>query len=120
MKTILFVFGTRPEAIKVAPVIQCFAKQHERFCPVVVVTAQHREMLDQVLELFSIQVNYDLNIMKPDQTLAQVTARALPGLDQLMDEIRPEFVFVQGDTTTTFIAALVALPATGRRRCVKR
>lgn len=107
-KTVLFIFGTRPEAIKMAPLIHRFAEQSERFRSVVVVTAQHREMLDQVLELFAIQIDYDLNIMTPEQTLAQITARALTGLDQLMGQIRPDFVFVQGDTTTTFAGALTA------------
>ena len=107
-KKLLFIFGTRPEAIKLAPVIKMFAGQAEKFKTVVVVTAQHRQMLDQVLELFQIRSDYDLNIMLHDQSLAQITARALEGLDQILGRESPDLVFVQGDTTTTFVGALAA------------
>jgi UDP-N-acetylglucosamine 2-epimerase (non-hydrolysing) len=107
-KTVAFIFGTRPEAIKMAPLIQLFEKQPEHFHSVVIVTAQHREMLDQVLGVFSIGIHHDLNIMTPDQTLVQVTTRALTGLDRVISQIRPDFVFVQGDSTTTFVGALAA------------
>ena len=107
-KKLLFIFGTRPEAIKLAPVIKMFAGQGEKFKTVVVVTAQHRQMLDQVLELFQIRSDYDLNIMLHDQSLAQITARALEGLDEILGRESPDLVFVQGDTTTTFVGALAA------------
>ena len=107
-KTILFIFGTRPEAIKMAPLVQRFAEQTEKFRSVVAVTAQHREMLDQVMELFNIRANYDLNIMTPNQTLAALTAKAMTALDHVIRDVCPDFVFVQGDTTTTFIGALAS------------
>jgi UDP-N-acetylglucosamine 2-epimerase (non-hydrolysing) len=105
---ILFVFGTRPEAIKMAPVVKQFAQFDTDFEAVSVVTAQHRDMLDQVLELFAIKPKYDLNIMTTDQTLSQISARALKGLDAIFSKELPDLIFVQGDTTTTFIAALTA------------
>ncbi len=107
-KKVIFIFGTRPEAIKLAPVINSFFKNTKRFKTLVVVTAQHRQMLDQVLELFAITPDYDLDIMVHDQTLAQVTAMALTGIDELLAKEQPDFVFVQGDTTTTFTGALAA------------
>jgi UDP-N-acetylglucosamine 2-epimerase (non-hydrolysing) len=107
-KKVIFTFGTRPEAIKLATVIKKFAENNHEFKPVVVVTAQHRQMLDQVLELFQIQPDYDLNIMSHDQTLSQITARALEGLDHILDREKPDIMFVQGDTTTTFVGALSA------------
>ncbi|MBN2319886.1 MAG: UDP-N-acetylglucosamine 2-epimerase (non-hydrolyzing) [Acidobacteria bacterium] len=102
------IFGTRPEAIKLAPLIKRFKDNPERFEATTIVTAQHREMLDQVLDLFSIQPDYDLNIIRPRQELAQITARAIAGLDPVLNEVKPDFVMVQGDTTTTFIGALAA------------
>lgn len=107
-KKILFIFGTRPEAIKLAPVINSFFKNAKRFKTVVVVTAQHRQMLDQVLELFAITPDYDLDIMSHDQSLPQVAAKALEGLDGFLAQEHPDLVFVQGDTTSTFIGALAA------------
>jgi len=101
------VFGTRPEAIKLAPLIQRLSKQPE-FDPVSIVTAQHREMLDQVLHTFHIRPRYDLGIMRRNQTLADIVARAVGKLDQLFKEIRPGGVLVQGDTVTTFVASLAA------------
>ena len=103
----MVVFGTRPEAIKVAPVIKALAES-PLFRPVVAVTAQHRSMLDQVLELFEIVPDYDLNIIRDRQTLTDVTVNALSGLSPLMAEARPDAVLVQGDTTTTFAGALAA------------
>jgi len=106
--TILTIFGTRPEAIKLAPVIQQLRADPERFNCVVGVTAQHREMLDQVLTLFDISPHFDLDIMRPDQTLFDVTTRAMSGLQPVLEQARPDLVLVQGDTTTAFIAALAA------------
>ncbi len=100
MKTILFIFGTRPEAIKMAPMVKTFKKYTDLFNVKVCVTAQHREMLDQVLDFFEIIPDYDLDLMKPNQTLASVTANALLGLDKVRDEHKPDIVFVQGDTIT--------------------
>ena len=101
----MVVFGTRPEAIKLAPVVHALQKS-ELFRPVVAVTAQHRSMLDQVLDLFSITPDFDLNIIRPRQTLTEVTVGALAGLSPLIEREHPDAVVVQGDTTTTFAAAL--------------
>lgn len=105
---VLTVFGTRPEAIKMAPVVKELHKQADKFESVVVVTAQHREMLDQVLQTFDITPDYDLNIMKEGQTLSTITANVLLGLDQIMKKAKPDIVLVHGDTTTTFAASLSA------------
>ncbi|MED4633138.1 UDP-N-acetylglucosamine 2-epimerase (non-hydrolyzing) [Peribacillus frigoritolerans] len=105
---VITIFGTRPEAVKMAPLVLEFQKHPEYFKPIVAVTAQHRQMLDQVLELFSIQPDYDLDIMKERQTLADITTRALNGLDSVMKEAKPDIVLVHGDTTTTFVASLAA------------
>ncbi|MBT2756606.1 UDP-N-acetylglucosamine 2-epimerase (non-hydrolyzing) [Mesobacillus foraminis] len=102
------VFGTRPEAIKMAPLVLELQKQEEHFESIVTVTAQHRQMLDQVLDIFGIVPDYDLNIMKDRQTLVGVTTRALEGLDGVMKEVKPDIVLVHGDTTTTFVAGLAA------------
>ena len=102
------VFGTRPEAIKVAPLVKAFQQQPNRFETLVCVTGQHREMLDQVLRLFEIVPNYDLNIMKPGQDLYDVTARVITGLRDVYKESKPDLVFVHGDTTTSMAAALAA------------
>lgn len=104
-KQILVVFGTRPEAIKLAPVIIAFKKSGQ-FDVKVCVTAQHREMLDQVLSFFEITPDYDLNLMKKNQTLFDITARSLKGLEAVMQEAKPYIIFVQGDTTTAFTASL--------------
>lgn len=106
-RRVLVVFGTRPEAIKMAPVIAELAAR-DGFEPIVAVTAQHREMLDQVLELFGITPEHDLDIMKPGQSLVDITVNSLSGLTPLMDRVHPHAVLVQGDTTTTFAAALAA------------
>ncbi|MBI4866800.1 MAG: UDP-N-acetylglucosamine 2-epimerase (non-hydrolyzing) [Candidatus Wallbacteria bacterium] len=100
------VFGTRPEAIKMAPVIRRMRQFPERIEPVEIVTAQHRQMLDQVLELFSIVPRHDLDVMKPGQDLFDVTSRVLLGLKTVLQEERPDLMVVQGDTTTVFVAAL--------------
>jgi UDP-N-acetylglucosamine 2-epimerase (non-hydrolysing) len=105
---IAVIFGTRPEAIKLAPLVKRLKDKPDRFEPITIVTAQHREMLDQVLDLFSIRPEYDLDIIKPRQTLAQITARAIDGLDSVLTQTRPDFVVVQGDTSTTFLGALAA------------
>jgi UDP-N-acetylglucosamine 2-epimerase (non-hydrolysing) len=107
MKKISVTFGTRPEAIKLAPLILELKKDPDFECHVCV-TAQHRQMLDQVLEVFDIQPDVDLDLMKPNQTLAGLTARAITGIDQYLTEYKPDLVLVQGDTTTVFSAAMAA------------
>ncbi|ASK62079.1 UDP-N-acetylglucosamine 2-epimerase (non-hydrolyzing) [Virgibacillus phasianinus] len=105
---VMTIFGTRPEAIKMAPLVLELQKRSDEFEPIVTVTAQHREMLDQVLDIFDITPDYDLDIMKQKQTLAQITTRALEGLDEVMKKTNPDIVLVHGDTTTTFAASLAA------------
>lgn len=105
---VMTIFGTRPEAIKMAPLVLELNERSEEFESIVTVTAQHREMLDQVLRVFDITPDHDLNIMKDRQTLMDVTTRGLQGLDQVMKEVQPDIVLVHGDTTTTFIAGLAA------------
>jgi len=105
---VMTIFGTRPEAIKMAPIVLQLQEQSDKFIPITVVTAQHREMLDQVLEIFKIKPDYDLNIMRPNQTLAGITSRVLTKLDDILDEARPDIVLVHGDTTTTFAASVSA------------
>jgi UDP-N-acetylglucosamine 2-epimerase (non-hydrolysing) len=102
------VFGTRPEAIKLAPLVKRLQANPSRFRATTIVTAQHREMLDQVLELFAIRPDYDLDIIQPRQSLAQITSKAVEGLDAILSKTRPDWVIVQGDTTTTFVGALAA------------
>ncbi|MFA6143782.1 MAG: UDP-N-acetylglucosamine 2-epimerase (non-hydrolyzing) [Sulfuricurvum sp.] len=108
MRKILIVFGTRPEAIKMAPLVKEFQKYPNDFETKVCVTAQHREMLDQVLELFEIVPDYDLDIMKPRQDLYDVTSNVLLGMKSVLTDFKPDIVFVHGDTSTTFAAALAA------------
>lgn len=108
MKTIMLVFGTRPEAIKMAPLVKEFQKYPETFKTIVCVTGQHRQMLDQVLQLFEIVPDYDLNIMKQGQDLYDVTARVLTGMHDVLKESQPDLVLVHGDTTTSTAAALAA------------
>ncbi|WP_404459642.1 non-hydrolyzing UDP-N-acetylglucosamine 2-epimerase [Sutcliffiella horikoshii] len=105
---VMTIFGTRPEAIKMAPLVLELNKYPEQIESIVTVTAQHREMLDQVLNLFDIKPDFDLNIMKDRQTLTGVTVRALEGLESIMKEVNPDLVLVHGDTTTTFVASLAA------------
>ncbi|WP_420493985.1 UDP-N-acetylglucosamine 2-epimerase (non-hydrolyzing) [Macrococcus psychrotolerans] len=107
MKKIMTIFGTRPEAIKMAPLVLAL-KNDPELEPIVVVTAQHREMLDQVLEIFGITPDYDLNIMKAGQTLSEVTSRVILGLEEVIKEARPDMILVHGDTTTTFAGSLAA------------
>lgn len=108
MKKILIVFGTRPEAIKMAPVVKTFQSDNVNFNTKVCVTAQHREMLDQVLEIFEITPDYDLDIMKAGQDLSDISARVLLELRPVLKEFKPDVVFVHGDTTTSSMAALAA------------
>ncbi len=104
---VLTVIGTRPEGIKLAPLVLELQSRPSEFKSIVCVTGQHREMLDQVLESFKIEPDFDLNLMAPNQTLAQITARAVAGLDKVFGEVLPDVVLVQGDTTTAFCGALV-------------
>lgn len=108
MKKIMLVFGTRPEAIKMAPLVKEFEKYPEAFETIVCVTGQHRQMLDQVLQLFDIKPQYDLNIMKQGQDLYDVTSRVLVGLRDVLKKAQPDVVLVHGDTTTSMAAALAA------------
>lgn len=105
---VMTIFGTRPEAIKMAPLVLELEKHTDDIESIVTVTAQHRQMLDQVLDTFGIKPDFDLNIMKDRQTLIDVTTRGLEGLDAVMKEAKPDIVLVHGDTTTTFIASLAA------------
>lgn len=108
MKKIMLVFGTRPEAIKMCPLVKELKSRPEDFETIVCVTGQHREMLDQVLEIFEVVPDYDLNIMKQGQDLTDVTARVLTGMREVLKEVKPEVVLVHGDTTTSTAAALAA------------
>ena len=108
MKKVMLVFGTRPEAIKMAPLVKEFQKHPEQFETIVCVTGQHREMLDQVLQIFDIHPDYDLNIMKQGQDLYDVTARVLVGMRDVLDTVKPDVVLVHGDTTTSTAVALAA------------
>lgn len=108
MKTILVVFGTRPEAIKMAPLVKELQKQTTQIKTVVCVTGQHRQMLDQVLDVFDIKPDYDLNIMKQGQDLYDITCRVLEGMRNVLKEVRPDMVLVHGDTTTSTASALAA------------
>src|SRR5699024_4149057 len=106
---VMTVFGTRPEAIKMAPLVLELKKRTDQFLPIVVITAQHREMLDQVLDIFGITPDIDLNIMRQKQTIAQITTRVLTGLDDVLKTKKPDIVLVHGDTTTTLAASLAAV-----------
>ena len=108
MKKILLVFGTRPEAIKMAPLVKAYKEQNHYFQTKVCVTAQHREMLDQVLNLFEITTDFDLDIMKPNQDLYDITCNILQGMKSVFKIYRPDIIFVHGDTTTTFSVSLAA------------
>lgn len=108
MKTVMLVFGTRPEAIKMCPLVKELRKRSEEFETIVCVTGQHREMLDQVLRIFDVIPDYDLNIMKQGQDLTDVTARVLTGMRDIFNKVRPDVVLVHGDTTTSTAAALAA------------
>lgn len=108
MKTLLLVFGTRPGAIKMCTLVLEFKKHPDVFNTLVCVTGQHREMLDQVLNLFEIKPDYDLNIMKPNQDLYDITSNVLLGMRDVLTEAKPDVVFVHGDTTTSSATALAA------------
>lgn len=105
---VMTVFGTRPEAIKMAPLVKELEKYPDKIKSIVTVTAQHRQMLDQVLDIFAITPDYDLNIMKERQSLAEITTRCLEGLSDVFAQVKPDIVLVHGDTTTTFVASLAA------------
>jgi UDP-N-acetylglucosamine 2-epimerase (non-hydrolysing) len=108
MKKIMIVFGTRPEAIKMAPLVKEFQKNSDKFETICCVTGQHREMLDQVLDIFEIEPDYDLNIMKDGQDLYDITSRVLLGMRDVLKEVKPDIVFVHGDTTTSTSTAIAA------------
>lgn len=108
MKKIIIVFGTRPEAIKFAPIIEELKSYKAKFKPIICVTAQHRQMLDQVLDIFRIKPDFDLNIMSKDQSLFNVTVESLKGLQKVFEKAKPDLILVQGDTTTAFAASLAA------------
>ena len=108
IKRVLLVFGTRPEAIKMAPLVDEFKQHDDCFETLVCVTGQHREMLDQVLDLFQIVPDYDLNIMQPNQDLYDVTSKVLLGMRDVLKKASPDIVFVHGDTTTSMASALAA------------
>ncbi len=112
----LIVFGTRPEAIKMAPLVKQFGKHTDEFDTKVCITAQHREMLDQVLEFFEIIPDYDLDLMKPNQNLFSLTANIIEGLKPVLEEFKPDFVYVHGDTTTTMATSIAAFYA-GAKVC---
>ena len=107
LKKVLLVFGTRPEAIKMAPLVKAFEKE-TNIISKVCVTAQHREMLDQVLEMFDIKPDYDLNLMKPGQDLYDITANVLLGMKSVLEDFKPDVILVHGDTTTTSSASVAA------------
>ena len=111
IKTIMLVFGTRPEAIKMAPLVKEFQKYPNRFKTIVCVTGQHRQMLDQVLKIFGIKPDYDLDIMRQGQDLYDVTARVLTGMRDVLADAKPDVVLVHGDTTTSTAASLAAFYA---------
>ena len=108
MKKILIIFGTRPEAIKMAPLIKEFEKNQSSFNTKVCITAQHREMLDQVLKLFNIKPDYDLDIMQPGQNLSEITSGIIQKIKPILEEVNPDLILVHGDTTTTFSASIAA------------
>ncbi|MHB8174659.1 MAG: non-hydrolyzing UDP-N-acetylglucosamine 2-epimerase, partial [Nitrospirota bacterium] len=105
---VLFIFGTRPEAVKLSPVIKEMEMRHPMFKAEVCVTAQHRQMLDQVLRIFNVVPDYDLDIMKDNQSIHDVTSKAITGLQWVIKNVRPDVVLVQGDTTTAFVGSLAA------------
>ena len=116
MKKILLVFGTRPEAIKMAPLVKEFNQFPNTFITKVCVTAQHREMLDQVLDFFNIETDYDLDLMRPDQNLYSLTAIIIESLKPILEEFKPDYVFVHGDTTTTMASSIASFYA-GAKVC---
>ena len=111
MKTIMLVFGTRPEAIKMCPLVKELERHSDKFKTIVCVTGQHREMLDQVLKIFDVHPDIDLNIMKPGQDLTDVTVRILVGMRDIFKNCKPDVVLVHGDTTTSTAAAIASFYA---------
>jgi UDP-N-acetylglucosamine 2-epimerase (non-hydrolysing) len=105
---VMTIFGTRPEAVKMAPLVLELQRREDQIQSIVCVTAQHRQMLDQVLDFFEIKPNYDLNVMKDRQTLTETTVRVLEGLEPVLAEAKPDIVLVHGDTQTTFLASYAA------------
>ncbi|MHA8263180.1 non-hydrolyzing UDP-N-acetylglucosamine 2-epimerase [Lactobacillaceae bacterium Melli_B3] len=103
---VMTIFGTRPEAIKMAPIILAMKQRPSQFQPITVVSAQHREMLDQVMDVFNIQPDYDLNVMKPNQTLSGITTAVINGLEPVIKDAKPDIILVHGDTTTTFASSI--------------
>ena len=116
MKKIMLVFGTRPEAIKMAPLVKAFQQKKNKFKTIVCVTGQHRKMLDQVLKLFNIRPDYDLNIMRQGQDLYDITARVLTGMRGVLQEAKPDIVLVHGDTTTSTASARTTSTVLGRKK----
>ena len=116
MKKILLVFGTRPEAIKMAPLVKEFNQFPNTFITKVCVTAQHREMLDQVLDFFNVETDYDLDLMRPGQNLYSLTAIIIESLKPILEEFKPDYVFVHGDTTTTMASSIASFYA-GAKVC---
>ena len=108
MQKVLIIFGTRPEAVKMIPVIKEFKKHNSFFETKVCITAQHREMLDQVISFFDIKVDYDLNLMKPNQNLHDLTSNIILNIKPVLEDFKPDYVFVHGDTTTTLSSALAS------------
>ncbi|MBT7623713.1 MAG: UDP-N-acetylglucosamine 2-epimerase (non-hydrolyzing), partial [Flavobacteriaceae bacterium] len=106
MKKILFIFGTRPEAIKLAPLIKKFEKNKKDFTPIICSTGQHKEMLDQVVDFFKLHIDYDLQLMKKNQTLSSLSSNIISSLQEVISEVKPDYVFVHGDTTTSTMAAI--------------
>jgi len=104
----LIIFGTRPEAIKMAPLVKEFLKHNDKFDTKVCITAQHREMLDQVLEFFEITPDFDLDLMKPNQNLYSLTADIIINLKPILEDFKPDYVYVHGDTTTTMAASIAS------------
>ena len=115
-KKVMTIFGTRPEAIKMAPLVKELERRSgmESIC---CVTAQHREMLDSVLEIFGVRPQFDLNIMEPGQTLSTITSKCLLGMEAVLAQAKPDLILVHGDTSTTFAGALAALPPDPRGTC---
>ena len=111
-RRVMTIFGTRPEAIKMAPLVKELEREPE-IESIVAVTAQHREMLDQVLDLFAIRPDYDLDIMEAGQSLTSISVRVLEGLEKVLAEVQPDLVLVHGDTSTSFLAALLFINRSG-------
>ena len=120
MKKMLFIFGTRPEAIKMAPLIREFIKEDKIFSCKVCVTGQHREMLDQVLDFFDIIPDFDLDLMKPGQNLYALTSDIITSMKPILEDFKPDYVFVHGDTTTSMAGSIASFYKIGRASCRER